>query len=143
MSAAVPFLFTPVPLVNHNNGDRMLMADGAMAANFPVCVASRENPILGFRLSLDGDAHNNNHTLITGPFSLARSVVVAGIRARYALPRAAEAGITLIHVPVRADLDFDMTGSEARRVFDRARPAVTAQLAETELQPAPALRIAW
>jgi NTE family protein len=130
MSAAVPFLFTPVSLVNLTNGDRSLMADGAMTANFPVGVVSRNHPVFGFRLSLDGDAHSNTHTSISGPFSLARSVVIAGIRARYALPRAVEAGIRLIHVPVRADLDFEMTGIEARKVFERARAAVASQLSE-------------
>jgi NTE family protein len=128
MSAAVPFMFTPVPLVNRHNGDRVLMADGAMAANFPVGMVPRDRPVLGFRLAPDGDTHDNDHMKVGGPFTLARSVVVAGIRARYALPRPAEVGVTILQVPVEADLDFDMTGIEARRVFDRARAAVTSQL---------------
>lgn len=128
MSAAVPFMFTPVPLVNQHNGELSLMADGAMAVNFPVGMVPRDRPVLGFRLAPDGDAHENDHLTVAGPFSLAKSVVLAGIRARYALPRPAEVGVTIIQVFVEADLDFDMTGAEARRVFDRARASVTSQL---------------
>jgi NTE family protein len=133
MSAAVPFLFTPVPLTDRTNGDRVMLADGAMAANFPAGVVAKDRPVLGFRLVLDGDAHTNDHLGIKGPFSLARSVVVAGIRARYSLPRAAETGITIIQVPVRNDLDFDMSGDEAHSVFDRARADVAEQLADLSI----------
>jgi NTE family protein len=133
MSAAVPFMFTPIPLINRRTGDHMLMADGAMAANFPVGVVPRDRPVLGFRLAPDGDAHENDHLRVGGPFTLARSVVVAGIRARYALPRPAEVGVTILQVPVKEDLDFTMTGTEARHVFDRARREVASQLSVSTL----------
>jgi NTE family protein len=133
MSAAVPFMFTPVPLTDRRTGDQLLMADGAMAANFPVGMVPRDRPVLGFRLAPDGDTHDNDHLSVGGPFALARSVVVAGIRARYSLPRPAEVGVTVLHVPVEGHLDFDMTGTEARRVFDRARREVASQLSVSTL----------
>jgi NTE family protein len=133
MSAAVPFMFTPVPLINRRTGDHMLMADGAMAANFPVGMVPRDLPVLGFRLAPDGDAHENDHLKVGGPFTLARAVVVAGIRARYALPRPAGVGVTVLQVPVEGDLDFTMTGTEARHVFDRARREVASQLSMSTL----------
>lgn len=134
MSAAVPFFFTPVRLRDRANGDVTLMADGAMSANFPAGVVDKSRPVLGFRLVLDDQAHENEHIQVRGPFSLARSVVVAGIRARYALPRPEEPGVSLIHVPVRNDVDFDMSSDEARAVFDRARSAAASQLATMDLE---------
>jgi len=128
MSAAVPFLFTPVRLKNRINGDRAVMADGAMAANYPAGVVSKDRPVLGFRLILDDIGHAAEHQKVRGPLTLARSVVKAGIRARYALPRPSEPGVSVVQVPVRNDLDFDMSGDEARQVFDRARQAAKEQL---------------
>ena len=128
MSAAVPFLFTPVRLKNRINGDKVVMADGAMAANYPAGVCSKDRPVLGFRLTLDENGHAAEHQKIRGPLTLARSVVRAGIRARYALPRPPEPGVSVVQVPVRNDLDFDMSGDEARQVFDRARQAAKEQL---------------
>ncbi len=127
MSAAVPFLFTPVTLVDTRTGDRVVFADGAMAANYPVGVVPRDRPIVGFRLLPDHDGHE--HQPVTGPFTLARAVVLAGIRARYALPRPVDVGATVVQVPVKEDLDFDMSGDEARAAFDRAREAARLQLA--------------
>ena len=46
MSAAVPFVFTPVRLKNRINGDKVVMADGAMAANYPAGVVSKDRPVL-------------------------------------------------------------------------------------------------
>lgn len=128
MSAAVPFLFTPVKLRDRTNGDRVVMADGAMAANFPAGLVDKSRPSVGFRLVLDGPVHDNEHLKVRGPFTLARSVVTAGIRARYALPRPPEPGVSVVQVPVRNDLDFDMSGEQARSVFERARAAASRQL---------------
>ncbi len=126
MSAAVPFIFTPVTVVDTRTGDRVVVADGAMAANYPIGVAPRDLPILGFRLIREHDGHE--HQAITGPFTLARSTVVAGIRARYSLPRPVEAGARVVEVPVRADLDFDLSNEAAREAFDRGRRAAEIQL---------------
>jgi len=128
MSAAVPFLFTPVRLRDRINGDTVVMADGAMAANYPAGVVSKDRPVLGFRLVPDESSHDAEHLKVRGPLTLAKSVVTAGIRARYALPRPPEPGVSVVHVPVRNDLDFDMSGDEARTVFDRARAAAIEQL---------------
>lgn len=130
MSSAVPFLFTPVRIRNHLNGDNVVMADGAMAANYPVGIVSKDRPVLGFRLVPDDAGDDAEHLKVRGPLTLARSVVRAGIRARYALPRPPEPGVTVVQVPVRNDLDFDMSGDEAKAVFDRARLAATEQLRE-------------
>ena len=132
MSASVPFLFKPVPLYDRRLGEKVLMADGAMAANYPVGLARRDRPVLGFRLIAEGDDHT--HDGIRGPASLARSVVVAGIRARYSLPRVHEVGAHVITVPVLADLDFEITPNEARELFDRGREAAASQLRELELE---------
>jgi predicted acylesterase/phospholipase RssA len=128
MSAAVPFVFTPVRLKNRINGDKVVMADGAMAANYPAGVVSKDRPVLGFRLVLDDIGHAAEHQRVRGPLTLARSVVTAGIRARYALPRPPEPGVSVVQVPVRNDLDFDMSNDEAQQVFDRARQAAKGQL---------------
>lgn len=130
MSSAVPFLFKPVPIHDSRQGEKVLVADGAMAANFPVGVARRDLPVLGFRLVDDAD---HPHVQVRGPASLARSVVVAGIRARYTLPRHVESGATVVYVPVSADLDFSLSGSEARAAFDRGRAAAAEQLATLEI----------
>jgi NTE family protein len=131
MSSAVPFLFKPVPLHDRRVGEKVLMADGAMAANFPVGVARRNLPVLGFRLVEDDTEHP--HVDVRGPASLARSIVVAGIRARYTLPLTVTNGATIVYVPVSSDLDFSMTGREARAVFERGRAAAAEQLETIEL----------
>lgn len=128
MSTAVPFLFTPVRLRDKVNGDTVVMADGAMAANYPVGVVRKDRPVLGFRLMLDDTDHEAEHQKVRGPLTLARSVVTAGIRARYSLPRPPAPCVSVVQVPVRNDLDFDMSGDEARVVFDRARAAAIEQL---------------
>jgi len=128
MSAAVPFLFTPVRMRDKINGDSVLLADGAMAANYPAGLVAKDRPVLGFRLVLDDVDHDAGHQKVRGPLTLARSVVTAGIRARYALPRPPEPGVSVVQVPVRNDLDFDMSGDEATAVFDRARAAAIEQL---------------
>ena len=105
----------------------MLTADGAMAANYPLGLADPGRNVLGFRLV--GDNLEHPHEKIAGPASLARAVVLSGIRARYTLPRHFIADTASIQVPVSSDLDFDMDGSAARAAFDRARAAAIDQLA--------------
>ena len=127
MSAAVPFLFAPVPLRDTLTGENVLFSDGAMAANYPIGVIQKDRPVFGFRLSPDGDQHL--HQSIRGPYGLARAVIVSGIRARYSLPRTIEGADMEITVPVRNDLDFDVTRREASAAFTRAYEAVYVQLA--------------
>jgi len=88
MSAAVPFLFTPVTLHDKLNNERVVFSDGAMAANYPIGVIAHDRPVVGFRLTPDGDPHIHNN--IHGPYSLAKAVITSGIRARYSLPRTLE-----------------------------------------------------
>lgn len=131
MSAAIPFLFTPVPLRDRIRNETVLMADGAMAANFPIGLADPHNRVLGFRLR--GDDRNHPHQKITGPASLARAVVLSGIRARYSLPRHFIADSAAIEVPATAELDFEMTADAARAAFDRAYTAAEEQLGRIEI----------
>ena len=126
MSAAVPFLFTPVPLHDTITNERVLFSDGAMAANYPIGVVDHDRPVFGFRLVPDGDPHV--HQRIHGPYSLARAVLIAGIRARYSLPRTIEGADLVVDVPVRSDLDFTLTQQQATAVFTRARVAAHEQL---------------
>jgi NTE family protein len=119
MSAAVPFLFTPVTLFDMLEQEHVVFSDGAMAANYPIGVVSRDRPVFGFRLVPDGDPHVHQH--ISGPYSLAKAVLVSGIRARYSLPRTIEGADLVIDVPVRSDLDFTLPAHEAHEVFTRAR----------------------
>lgn len=128
MSAAVPFLFTPVRLRDRRSGDVVVMADGAMAANYPAGIVKKDLPVLGFRLVPDDNYPVDEHLTVRGPLTLARSVFRAGIRARYTLPREPEPGVLVVQVPVRNDLDFDMSPAEAEAVFYRARRAAAAQL---------------
>jgi len=126
MSAAVPFLFTPVTLFDTIAEERVVFSDGAMAANYPIGVVSHDRPVFGFRLVLDGDRHI--HQRISGPYSLAKAVLVSGIRARYSLPRTIEGADFVVDVPVRDDLDFSLSMTEAAQVFRRARTSARAQL---------------
>ena len=97
-----------------------------MAANFPIGLASSDRPTLGF--VLDTDATEHPHVDVRGPASLARSVIMAGIHGRYALPRPEDPTKRILEIPVSPDLDFDLTPQAARRVFDRGRVAATRQL---------------
>jgi NTE family protein len=127
MSAAVPFLFAPVPLHDTLTDEKVLFSDGAMAANYPIGVVEKDRPVFGFRLSPDEDQHI--HQSIKGPYGLARAVIVSGIRARYSLPRTIEGADQEISVPVRNDLDFDVTSRQASDAFSRAYAAAYDQLA--------------
>jgi NTE family protein len=126
MSAAVPFLFAPVPLRDTLTGEKVLFSDGAMAANYPIGVIAKDRPVFGFRLSPDGDPHV--HHSIRGPYGLAKAVIVSGIRARYSLPRTIEGADEVISVPVQDDLDFDATPRHASAAFARAYSAASDQL---------------
>ncbi len=126
MSAAVPFLFTPVKFRDRVTGEQVLMADGAMAANYPVSVVGGDLPVVGFRLIGIDDRHD--HHVVRGPLTLARSVLAAGVRARYALPRLIDQRAHVIEVPVDVDLDFEMSGRQARVVFERGRRNAAEQL---------------
>jgi NTE family protein len=125
MSAAVPFLFTPVTLYDTLAEERVTFSDGAMAANYPIGVVSHDRPVFGFRLVPDGDRHI--HQRISGPYSLAKAVLVSGIRARYSLPRTIEGADLVVDVPVRDDLDFTLSATEAHEVFTRARVSARTQ----------------
>jgi len=126
MSAAVPFMFKPVRLESPTVGEDVLFADGAMASNYPIEAASPGRPVLGFRLFQDAGTHP--HIGVKGPFTLARTVVLSGIQARYGLPPAKYADETVIRVPVSADLDFDLSPTEAEEVFMRGKRAAGEQL---------------
>ena len=52
MSSSVPFVFEPVRLHDRITGEDLLMADGAMAARFPVQLVPSEPTTIGFRLRL-------------------------------------------------------------------------------------------
>jgi len=127
MSAAVPFLFAPVPLHDMLNDETVLFSDGAMAANYPIGVIEKDRPVYGFRLKPDGDQHL--HQSIHGPYGFARAVIVSGIRARHSLPRTIEGADQEILVPVRNDLDFDVTPRQASAAFSRAYRSAYDQLA--------------
>ena len=134
MSAAVPFMFKPVPLWDRRMNEQVLMSDGATAANYPVGLARPDRPVLGFRLEVDQDEHP--HETVKGPASLARSIVLAGVRARYTLPRVRESDAHVINVPVSMDLDFDISPDVARKAFDRGRDAAREQLDQLVIAPA-------
>jgi len=125
MSAAVPFIFTPVVLHDKLADERVVFSDGAMAANYPIGVVAHDRPVFGFRLTPDGDPHIHNN--IQGPYSLAKAVLTSGIRARYSLPRTLEGADVVVDVPVRDDLDFSLRTADAERVFLRARLAAHEQ----------------
>lgn len=127
MSAAVPFLYEPVAL--HTPHEVVYMGDGAMSSNFPVRIIDRRRPVVGFLLKREAAGHS--HTPIRGPVSLARAVVISGIRARYTLPRPLLAQITPVEVPVQDDLDFDLTPAEAAAVFERGRRVAARQLSSS------------
>jgi len=123
MSAAVPFLFVPVPLTHRKaGGETVLMADGAMASRFPLEVMQppEDRPIVGFRLADFGLPHD--HEPIRGPITLASAVIGAGMSARENLPRLALEPGRVIEVPAERDsLDFDLTCEEAGALFDIGR----------------------
>ncbi len=125
MSAAVPFIYTPVRLPHRDtDGDVVLMSDGALASRFPLEVLqpSEGRPIVGFRLADDNGMHE--HAPIRGPIALAVAVIGSGMGARESLPRLALEPGRVVTVPAERDaLDFNITGEEARDLFDVGRGA--------------------
>ncbi len=125
MSASVPFMFVPVALTHrHADGETVLMADGAMASRFPLEVLQppEDRSIVGFRLADFGSPHD--HDPIQGPITLAGAVIGAGMSARESLPRLALEPGRVVDVPAERDsLDFNLTGEEARAMFDVGREA--------------------
>lgn len=128
ISASVPFLFTPVRLRDHITGEELVMADGAMAARFPVQLAPREPLSIGFRLGALDDAHN--HYKIKGPVSLATAVIASGITARDALPLVCGPLDGVIEVDAPHDpLDFDVDPAQAAELFESGYRSTVGQLA--------------
>jgi NTE family protein len=116
MSSSVPFVFEPVRLNDRITGEDLLLADGAMAARFPVQLAARAPSTIGFRLRLPENSHL--HQKIVGPVSLATAVIGAGITAREDLPLVCGPLDRVVEVVVDHDsLDFDVSPSRAADLF--------------------------
>ncbi len=118
MSAAVPFAFRTVPL-RQPDGRIVQVADGALAARFPVQLADFEAglPVVGFRLvSIREPAIQHQ---IRGPLSLAAAVISAGMGARETLPNLCSGLRRVVHVPMDHDsLDFGITRAKALELFE-------------------------
>lgn len=118
-SSAVPFFFEPVRLRNPSTGEQVLLADGALAARYPIQLADTDAPTVGFRLRPAGDLHP--HRTIRGPISLAGSVMMAGMSAREYLPSICrDLGCTITVQVDRPPLDFDLDAPTAVGMFDDA-----------------------
>lgn len=103
------------------------MADGAMAARFPVQLVPRKPTTIGFRLRLPEDFHQ--HHRIRGPVSLATAVIGAGITAREDLPVLCGSLDRVVEVEVDQDsLDFDISEARAAELFDIGYGAALAAL---------------
>lgn len=127
MSAAVPFVFRPVPLENKVTGETLLMADGAMTARFPVQLVPRDPSVVGFRLVQQEGFHI--HQEIDGPLSLASAVMRAGITAREDLPVLCGRLDRLVSIEVDHDsLNFDIAPPAVEAMFDLGRETAVASL---------------
>lgn len=127
MSASVPFVFEPVELEDRTNGERLLMADGAMAARFPAQLVPRHPSTVGYRLRMP--AHSHTHHEIKGPVSLATSVIGAGITAREDLPPLCGPIDNIVEITVDQDsLDFEVSPGRAEEMFDIGYEAARRQL---------------
>ncbi len=128
MSASVPFVFEPVPIKDRTTGERLLMADGAMAARFPAQLVPRAPNTVGYRLRLP--AHSHTHHDIKGPVSLATAVIGSGITAREDLPPLCGPIDNIVDITVDHDsLDFDVSPALAAEMFDTGYEAAKTQLA--------------
>ena len=128
MSATAPFVFSPVKL--GSDDDAALVVDGALAANFPLRLAtgSAEEPTIGFRLVPGDEEHI--HLPVKGPASLARAVIGAGIRAADSLPSTFLTRAVVVDLPVGGDpLEFDIPRSRALELFNAGYIAVTGFMA--------------
>lgn len=129
ISASVPFVFRPVPLVDPQTGEEVLLVDGALAANFPIGVvgAAAGFPVVGFRLVNVVDPHP--HRAVRGLASLAGAVMGSAIRSSETLPLPLPVGARVVEIPTwRSSLDFRLEPEEARAIFDRGRTEVRAQM---------------
>jgi NTE family protein len=139
ISAAVPFVFRPVQLRSPGSGHRALLADGALASNFPLrLIDPTEQSVVGFRLvPAPGD---HVHVSVRGPISLTRAVVGAAIRAADTLPSPLLDRATIVEVPAGGDpLDFAAAGEHCSALFEAGRDAVRRQLIDPVLSPSPVL----
>jgi NTE family protein len=128
MSAAVPFVFRPVPLEDRSNGEILLMADGAMTARFPVQLVPRDESVVGFRLIQTDGFHV--HREINGPLSLASAVMRSGITAREDLPVLCGRLARLVSIELDRDsLDFNIDKADAGEMFEIGRLAAASTLA--------------
>ena len=119
-SVAVPFVFEPVSIRNRIDGEVSVLADGGLAAKFPVQVVPLGDPMLGFRLKPNGEDHA--HREINGPVTLAAAVMVAGMTARESLPVLCREIGNTVEIPVdHPALDFDLTPSRAASMFHAAK----------------------
>ena len=138
MSASVPFAFAPVEVSHPETGDVAVISDGAMAANFPIRVVDPDAglPAIGFRFVDEPGTHP--HRAIEGPLSFAAAVIASGMAAREGLPSLRSSLVDLVSVPSsRAGLDFDITPSEARDLFEEGYRAVAARLRDRPLSLVP------
>ncbi len=118
MSAAVPFAFRTVR-IERVDGPDIHIADGAMAAKFPVQLADFEAgyPVVGFRLV--GNPEKHGHHEIKGPLSLAAAVISAGMGARETLPNLCSGLRRVVKVPIDHNaLDFKIDRNKALELFD-------------------------
>ncbi len=123
MSAAAPFFFRPVALYDLRRQDSALFVDGAVATNFPLRLADWDGrrPVVGFRIGA-GSAHR--HRAVGGPVSLAAAVITAAIGATSTLDSPLLHQANVVDIPVDHDpLDFDVSPTIARRLFDAGRAA--------------------
>ena len=129
MSSSVPFVFDPVRLIDQVTGETMMMADGAMAARFPVQLVPRDGSSVGFRLKQP--LHTHTHYEIKGPIALATAVIGAGITAREDLPFVCGPLKNTVEIVVDHDsMDFDVSASRAMEMFDLGYAATFGQLEE-------------
>ena len=130
MSAAVPFVFEPVPLSRPGSAEG-LFVDGAFAARFPAQVADRGRPVMGFRMVPRG---RHPHHDVRGPLSLAAAVMSAGMTAREHLPSSCPDLDAVVTIAVeRPPLDFDMSSRQALELFDDGYRQAADQLSHLEV----------
>jgi NTE family protein len=129
MSAAVPFVFRPVPVRDPRDRHKSLLVDGALAANFPLrLVESNGRPVIGFRLVPEPGVQV--HVEVRGAASLTRAVVGAAIRAADSLPSPLLRQATLVDIPVAGDpLDFGIDAEHRRALYEAGRGATRRCLA--------------
>lgn len=138
MSTAVPFFFRPVPLRNLRGGRTSLFADGALTSNFPLRLVDwQERPVLGF--TFNEAPFQQPPSRLRGPASLVRAVITASVRASGTVRGALMERATLIEIPIDHDpLDFDISPSAARSLFDEGYHAAKEAIAASPVEQASA-----